>query len=127
MNKYNYSIDEIIEKILEEIDFDDILGILEEYPLELMEKISIETSLKYWNGDIDFNQGDLIMNIVYGHWVTNNNYIKNCDFSETLWECFEAFDSGEYHHNGDDKNIDPEEKYTKPMIENLLKKQKMIK
>jgi hypothetical protein len=127
MNKSNFNIEEILEKVLKGVEFDDILNTPEEYPLDLMEKTSIETSLKYWNGDFDFYQGDLIMNSVYGFWLYTDNYVNNYDFSEILWECFNAFDSGEYHREEDDKNIDPAEKYTKPRIGNLLKELNLIK
>jgi hypothetical protein len=37
-----------------------------------------------------------------------------------------AFDAGEYYRETDDRSIDPSEKYTRPLIEILLRKRKEI-
>ena len=66
------------------------------------------------------------MNFLYDFWVLNENYFANYVFSEVALECYEAFDSGEYYHDGDERSIDPVEKYTKPKIENLLKRIKLM-
>ena len=123
-----------IEKILNELSKENLSGtqvseILhnpKEYPTELIEKLSLETALKYWNGKMDYEDGDCIMNNIYAFWVTNEYYFKNYGFSEVAWECYDAFDSGEYYRKEDTENIDPAEKYTKPLIENLLRKRKKV-
>ena len=123
-----------IEKILSELSKENLSGnqvsqILnnpKEYPKELVEKLSLETALKYWNGKMDYEDGDCIMNNVYAFWVTNEDYFENYEFPDIAWECYDAFDSGEYRRKDDAKNIDSAEKYTKPLIENLLRKRKHI-
>jgi hypothetical protein len=97
-----------------------------EYPTELIEKLSLETAMKFWDGKINYENGDCIMNNIYTFWVTNEHFFKNYGFSDIAWECFEAFDSGEYFRKEDKENIDLSEKYTKPLIENLLIKRKLI-
>jgi hypothetical protein len=127
MNKLNSNIEGILKEILSGNPIDKILNNPKEYPSELIEKISLETALKYWNGDLEYNEGDSIMNIIYGFWLYTDHYSNNYGFSDIAWECFNAFDSGEYIRNEDGPNVDPAEKYTKPRIENLLRRQKLIK
>ncbi len=43
-----------------------------------------------------------------------------CDeMTECRW-VYEAFDAGEYYHQEDPEDVDPEEKYTRPMIAEAL-------
>ena len=37
-----------------------------------------------------------------------------------------TFDAGEFYRDHDDKSIDPSEKYTRPLVESLLKQNKKI-
>jgi hypothetical protein len=46
---------------------------------------------------------------------SNNNTIPS-----PAYDVYLAFDEGEYHHRGDAENIDAEEKYTKPRIDEIL-------
>jgi hypothetical protein len=122
----NINTDKILTDILSGIDIADIFKNPIEFPTELIEKLSLETALKYWKGNIDYSDGDSIMNHLYGFWLSDEKFYKNYGFSEIAWECYEAFDAGEYYREDDDKNIDPAEKYTKPLIEELLKKRQII-
>jgi hypothetical protein len=124
-----------MDKLLEKLSIDNlsgnevsvILGNPKDFPVELVEKLSIESALLYWNQKIDFEEGDCIMNNLYSFWLLKEHFYKNFDFGETPWACFNAFDAGEYYRPEDDPKIDPVETYTKPMIEKLLKKIKEIK
>jgi hypothetical protein len=66
------------------------------------------------------------MNNLQTFWVTNEHYCKNFEFGKISWECYEAFDAGEYIRSTDSIEIDPAEKYSKPLIEKLLKRLKLI-
>ena len=130
MTELNSNTEKILNELSKEIlsgnQVADILNNPKEYPTELIEILSLETALKYWNGKMDYEEGDCIVNNIYTFWVTNEYYFKNYGFSDIAWECFNAFDSGEYFRKEDDENIDLAEKYTKPLIENLLRKRKQI-
>lgn len=131
MTNLNSNTDKILAELSKEIfnenEVSIILGNPEEFPTELIEELSLATALKYWNEKIEYRQGDCIMNNIYNFWVTNEYYRNNYGFSDIAWECFEAFDSGEYYRKVDKENIDPSEKYTRPLIESLLKKRELIK
>jgi hypothetical protein len=97
-----------------------------EFPTLLIEKLSLTTAIKYWKGHIDYSEADCIMNNLFIFWGTNEYYFKNYGFSEIGWDCYNAFDAGEFYRENDNKSIDPSEKYTRPLVESLLRKLKQI-
>ena len=99
-----------------------ILGNPCEFPGKLIEELSLVTALRYWNGQMTYNEGDCIMNNLYIYWTTNKGLEKQYDFPSVAWECYLAFDAGEFYRGHDDKSIDPSEKYTRPLVESLLSK-----
>lgn len=130
MTEHNPGTEKIIEalsrKILDGNKVSDILNNPGEFPTKLIEEISLETALKYWNGQIDYEDGDCIMNNLFIYWMTNDYFVRNFEFSGIVWECYQAFDSGEFYRSNDDRSIDPSEKYTKPLVESLLRKRNKI-
>ncbi|MBT2558277.1 hypothetical protein J7E24_10820 [Hymenobacter sp. ISL-91] len=130
MSEHSINIENILSKLsaslLNADQVAEILGNPLEYPTETIEIISIETALRYWNKEIEYITGDYIMNNIYSFWWTNDNYFAKYGFSDIAWECFDAFDSGEYRHPNDDTSIDPVDKYTRPMIKKFLLSQKLI-
>ena len=96
-----------------------------EFPTHLVEKLALETALRYWIGQFNYEEGDCIINNIYSFWITND-YSHNYAFSGIAWECYDAFDCGEYYHFDDDRSIEPAEKYTRPFIEALLRKRNLI-
>ena len=130
MSDLNLNIENILIELSKESlsgnQIADIFNNPTEYPTEIIEKLSLETALRYWNGKMDYLAGDFVMNNIYSFWIGNEYYFKNYGFSDAAWECFEAFDAGEYKRKEDEPNIDPIEKYTKPQIEDLLKNRNLI-
>ena len=112
------------KEILSSAEIEDILKIVDDYPTELFENLSLQTALKYWRGEISFNEGDMIMNNLFN--VSTVKERNSTEIPTIAWDCFLAFDSGEFYRKDDDKTIAPPEKYTKPLIEILLKKNKLI-
>ena len=117
---------ELSKEILSASKVADIFNNPKHPPIELIEKLSLETALRYWNMQILYEDGDCIMNNIYGLWVTNDYYLHNYKFPDIMWECYIAFDAGEDYRENDNKSIDPAEKYTRPLVETLLKKRKVI-
>ncbi|WP_316765635.1 hypothetical protein [Pedobacter frigiditerrae] len=130
MDEKNLDIENILAKLsrkilrVEEVSL--ILNNPVDFPTELVENLALITAIRYWNNEINFEDGDCIINNVYRFWWTNDFYVGNYPFSEIAWECYEAFDAGEYPRTNDDKTIDPAEKYTRPFIEDMLKKRNLI-
>lgn len=105
----------------------EILDKPKKFPTKLVEKLSVETALKYWNGDINFDDGDCIMNNLYFYWQLNPLHFENEGFSKISMDCYEAFDAGEYRREEDGPKVNPQKKYTKPIIEEILKSINAIK
>jgi hypothetical protein len=108
--------------ILNKNEVNEILGDSQKYPFELIEKISIDIAEKYLSGEIDYLYGDNVMNNLYSYWTSNQNYFKNYGFGKIAFECYEAFDNGEYLRKRNKPNDNPTEFYTKPLIKELLDK-----
>ena len=127
--KSNFQMEEILKKLSVNLESNDevdmIFGNPKIFPTKLVEKLSIQTALKYLRNEISFLEGDYIMNNIYGFWLIN--FSKDYGFSEIAWECYEAFDSGEYCRSEDDPNLDPAEIYTKPLLEEFVTKYKKLK
>ena len=103
-----------------------VLKIVDNYPNELVEDLSLMTAAKYYKGQISFDEGDIIMNNLFIGSAVQENITNNLELPTIAWECFLAFDAGEFFRKDDDKNIDPPDEYTKPLVEILLKKNKLI-
>ena len=114
------------KEILSRTEVAIILKIADDYPKELVDNLALETALKYWSGEISFDEGDIIINNIFIGSTVNENSYNNFELPTIAWECFLAFDSGEFNREGDDKTFAPPEKYTKPLVEILLKKNKLI-
>ena len=127
MKELNFNIEYLFSELSNtDKDIEVLLNNPTEFPTDIIEQLSIKTALSYWIGKIDYKTGDYIMNQIFGFWTTNQYYFENFVFPEIAWDCFNAFDSGEFYHNEDDREIDPIEKYTKPAIEKLLRDRKLI-
>ena len=127
--------DPIIEEILFELSKEnlntvaivDLFKNSQDHGTQLIEKMSLELALQFWNGQISYQDGNMFMYLLLDFARKfNETYFNEYEFSNIAWECYLAFDDGEYYHIGDDKTVDPSEKYTKPCIEKILKKKKLI-
>jgi len=117
---------ELSKEILNGNQVGAILGNPYEFPEKLIEELSLATALRYWNGQMTYSEGDCIMNNLYIYGTASKGCDKHHHFSGVAWECYLAFDAGEFYRDHDDKSIDPSEKYTRPLVESLLKQNKKI-
>jgi hypothetical protein len=119
----------ILAKLSKEIlSWDELQNILNpvESPEKLIEDLSIATALKFWNGEMPYSKGDLIINRLFSYWSASESFDKNRMFAGIAWEVYLAFDAGEFYRPGEDRGINPSEKYTMPLVETILRKQKQI-
>jgi hypothetical protein len=71
---------------------------------------------EYAAGRLSFEAADAAMNRLWEYaGIGEEHFIP--PFSERV---FEAFDAGEYYHSEDPPGTDPEQKYTRPWIEELV-------
>jgi hypothetical protein len=87
----------------------------------LLNGLAHHVARQYYHGEMSYEVADRAMNAAYSLTV-QEEYLAANDrtLPNPMVEVFEAFDAGEYHHHGDPQHIDPEAKYTRPMIEAYL-------
>ena len=88
---------------------------------ELLDELACYVALEYSNGRMSFEDADAIMNSAFGVSVSNQFWAEHDrTIPKAMYEVYEAFDAGEYYHRGDEDNVDPELKYTRPLVERFL-------
>lgn len=82
---------------------------------------SIEIALMYQKKIRSFSYCDgCMMNLM--DFMTDKEFSTSIEFiPELAYSIYCAFDEGEYIHDGDSKDIEPAEKYTRPLIDLILK------
>jgi hypothetical protein len=130
VTEQNFTTETILAELSKELLNGNQVGVIlnnpTKFPTKLIEELSLATALRYWNGQMTYRDGDCIVNNLYIYWMTSELIDKTDGFMGIVWECYLAFDAGEFYRDNDDRSFDPSEKYTRPLIESLLKKQKLI-
>lgn len=82
---------------------------------DAVNSIALAVARRYALGSIDYATGDKAMNCLYSYAFLQENRLPS-----PMYEVYLAFDEGEYVHRGDSKDVEPEAKYTRPMIAKIL-------
>lgn len=81
---------------------------------QLFNEIARCLALGFHTSELSFEFCDAVVNDLTGP-VTNTDGPK----PELFWDVYSAFDEGEYYH-GNNRNEDPVETYTRPMIKRIV-------
>lgn len=84
---------------------------------QALDTIALALARRYDSDAMNFGDCDVVANAIHS-W---NILTRNRELSGAALEVFLAFDEGEYRHDADSKDIDPETKYTRPAIKELLR------
>ena len=88
---------------------------------ELLDELALFVAEQYAAEAIPFEEADIIMNAAWSACVSEEYWADHDRTIPTATrQVYEAFDAGEYHHPGDGPEVDPELKYTKPLIAAFL-------
>jgi hypothetical protein len=79
-----------------------------------LDALAREVASRYLQGAAGFTTADTLMNDLFTHAAIHS------DLPPTFMRVYEAFDQGEYRHEGDEDGIDAEAVYTKPMLSALI-------
>lgn len=91
------------------------------------EFVSLHVAQGYAGGGIDYVTGDRIMNSMINLVTTKEFFAVSGGIVPALvLSVYQAFDEGEYFHQGDTPDVDTESKYTKPMIAAILAEQNSV-
>jgi hypothetical protein len=82
---------------------------------QLLDEVAKCLALGFYSLELSFEFCDAVVNDLAGP-VTNTDEPK----PELFWDVYSAFDEGEYYH-GNNRDEDPVEIYTRPMIERIVK------
>ncbi|WP_077038454.1 hypothetical protein [Pelomonas sp. KK5] len=88
---------------------------------QMLDSFSIFVASAYASGEMPFDEASVIINAVFGvglsepFWAAHDRVVP-----PSMMEVYQAFDAGEYHHPGDGPEVDPEQKYTQPLIADFL-------
>lgn len=107
----------------QEVPVPDLLALAEQASCgtsELLDQLSLHVARAFVDGALPFERGDFIMNSVFGTLCASDFPSDYLDMPDLTYEVYLAFDSGEYRRPEDAPDVDPVEKYTRPMLLRLL-------
>ena len=87
----------------------------------LLDEISLGIACRYIDGNASFDYCDAVMNGLFDIILLGE---ENAISSDLAWGIYLAFDEGEYRHLSDAPDIKPREKYTRPMLLEILEGKK---
>lgn len=84
---------------------------------DLLNLLAISVARLFITGARDFHYCDEVMNIVISDIV---DLSMQADMPQPAFSIYQAFDAGEYWHSGDDRDVFPWEKWTRPELNRIL-------
>ena len=84
---------------------------------QALNAIALELARRYDAGAMSFGDCDVVANALHSWSIL----IKSRELPRPALDVFSAFDQGEYYHNEDSRDVDPEAKYTRPAIKEILR------
>jgi len=84
--------------------------------LPLLDQLAAHIARGYSRGSWSFTDADAAMNHLWAFLCSQ----KDFEVPPYFYSVYDAFDAGEYYHPGDGRDVSPEERYTKPLIEKIL-------
>ena len=84
-------------------------------------EFSILVAKGFVKGELSYRFCDDAMNFLWGFITTPPVFGPDKNIPEPAFVIYQAFDEGEYYHSGDNREVDPVEKYTKPMVNEILR------
>jgi hypothetical protein len=87
---------------------------------EACNTLSLRVARRLVHGDLGFEGADAVMNWVWSYMVRCAPTTGEAAMPEPAYSIYDAVDAGEYHHAGDDPDVDPVLKYTIPALSEIL-------
>jgi hypothetical protein len=79
---------------------------------DFFDKLARWISVEFLEGRRDFTFCDCVAN--------NMMPLSEWNLTDFAWSVFHAFDNGEFYHQEDSRDVDPVEKYTRPLLRQTL-------
>jgi hypothetical protein len=87
---------------------------------EFCNQFSLVIATGFYNGMFSYEFCDDAMNYLWGFMTDEPIFSSDKGIPEPAFSIYQAFDAGEYNHDGDATETDPVEKYTRPLIIDIL-------
>lgn len=84
---------------------------------DLLNQLAISVARLFITGTRDFHYCDEVMNTVISDII---DLSKHADMPQPAFSIYQAFDAGEYWHTGDDRDVFPWDKWSRPELERIL-------
>ncbi|WP_448090090.1 hypothetical protein [Pseudomonas azerbaijanoccidentalis] len=84
---------------------------------DLLNQLAISVARLFITGTRDFHYCDEVMNTVISDII---DLSMHADMPQPAFSIYQAFDAGEYWHTGDDRDVFPWEKWSRPELERIL-------
>jgi len=89
-------------------------------PADFCNEFALSIANGFNNGQLTYEFCDDAMNYLFGFMTHPPVFGADKDMPEPAFTIYEAFDAGEFTRPGDAPDVDPVEKYTKPLIKEVL-------
>ena len=106
-----------VDNVVSAIAFQDLCVVHSAGMLALLDQLAGHIARGYSTGVWSFADADAAMNHLWAFLCSQ----KDFEIRPYFYSVYEAFDAGEYYHSGDARDVSPEERYTKPLIEEILR------
>lgn len=90
-------------------------------PEAFCNKFSMLVAKGFASREFSYEFCDDAMNFLWGFITTPPVFCPDRNIPEPAFSIYQAFDEGEYHHAGDAREVDPVDKYTRPMVNQILR------
>lgn len=87
-------------------------------PQDLLNELSVWVAENYLHGSLDFDFCDSVMNAIINAVVEVG---MTSELPQPAFSLYQAFDQGEWIRNSDSPETDPGEKYTRPIVLEILR------
>lgn len=91
-------------------------------PGEFLDCFAKRVAYEYAADNLKFEVADAAMNSLYAY-ALQQYEVRLPSFA---WEVFLAFDDGEFSHREDDAAVDPEAQYTRPAIQAIVARDRIL-
>jgi hypothetical protein len=89
---------------------------------QLCDTVAAELALGFSEDYLSYDFCDHLANVMFGWFVEGVAEDPiSVGFPDFFFGVYVAFDAGEYRHPGDGEDVDPEVKYTRPLIADIVR------
>lgn len=86
------------------------------------DEFSHYVAMCYLSGTLSFEAADRAMNELFSYSYSD----EDRGMPDFALQVFNAFDQGEFHHRDDSHDVDPEQKYTRPILIKVFEQHSLV-